>query len=72
MPLDLAAASEEAEALAGFQARSDDPRIDGGYYFGRLGGAWLPYANPVSTAFALQAMELWENRSCPPHLHLLI
>jgi hypothetical protein len=71
-PLDLAAASEEAEELAGFQARSDDPRIDGGYHFGRLGGAWLPFANPVSTAFALQAMELWENRSCPPQLHLLI
>jgi len=71
-PLDLAAAGEEAGALAAFQARSDNPRIDGGYHFGRLGGEWLPFANPVSTAFSLQAMELWENQSCPPQLHLLI
>jgi hypothetical protein len=72
VPLDTAAAAEEAEALAAFQATSEDPRIDGGYHFGRLAGEWLPYANPVSTAFSLQAMELWENRSCPPQLHLLI
>jgi hypothetical protein len=74
-PLDREAAQIEADTLAGFQAASSDPRIDGGYYFGRKGGAWLPYVNPVSTAFALQALGLWEHcRSggAQPHRHLLI
>jgi hypothetical protein len=54
LPLDVAAAQFEAEKLAGFQATS------GGFYFGRKAGAWLPYVNPVSSAFALQALELWD------------
>jgi hypothetical protein len=60
VPLDEAAAQSEAEILAGFQVFSDDRRIDGGFYFGRKGGAWLPYVNPVSTAFAAQALALWQ------------
>jgi len=73
-PLDRQAACKEAEALAGFQAASADPRIDGGYYFGRKGAEWLPYINPVSTAFAMQALALWEchARGAQPHRHLLI
>jgi hypothetical protein len=74
-PLDREAAQFEADKLAGFQAAGADPRIDGGYYFGRQGGGWLPYVNPVSTAFALQALGLWEHcRSggAQPHRHLLI
>jgi hypothetical protein len=62
VPLDRAAAEREAATLGTFQAVSDDRRIDGGFYFGRKGGAWLPYVNPVSTAFAAQALALWENR----------
>jgi hypothetical protein len=62
IPLDEAAAEREASILAGFQAVSDDRRIDGGFYFGRKGGAWLPYVNPVSTAFAAQALALWQRR----------
>ncbi|HMD70974.1 MAG TPA: hypothetical protein VKF41_06495, partial [Bryobacteraceae bacterium] len=54
LPLDHAAAQFEAEKLAQFQAAG------GGFYFGRQAGAWLPYMNPVSTAFALQALELWD------------
>jgi hypothetical protein len=46
--------------VAGYQARSDDPRLDGGFWFGRKGGEMLPYMNPVSTAFSLQALALWE------------
>jgi hypothetical protein len=61
-PLDCEAARFEAEMLEGFQAADDDPRIDGGYYFGRKGAAWLPYVNPVSSAFATQALELWRGR----------
>lgn len=54
LPLDGAAAQFEAERLAQFQADG------GGYYFGRKAGDWLPYVNPVSSAFALQALELWD------------
>jgi hypothetical protein len=78
VPLDRAAARWEAERLAEFQAVSSDPRVDGGFYFGRRQGAWLPYVNPVSTAFALQALALWdalagsEAGGIGPHLHVLI
>jgi hypothetical protein len=57
--LDAPAAAAEAAALAAFQASSDDPRIDGGFLFGRRDGAMSPHVNPVSTAFALQALEMW-------------
>ena len=59
-PLDREAAASEARALAEFQAVSADPRIDGGFWFGRRNGAWLPHVNPVSTAFAIEALDLWE------------
>ncbi len=52
-PLDREAASFEASQLQSFQAP------DGGFYFGRKGGEWLPYTNPVSTAFAAQALAVW-------------
>jgi hypothetical protein len=52
--LDRAAAQHEAARLADFQAP------DGGWNFGLKAGEWLPYRNPVSTAFALQALALWE------------
>ncbi len=56
-------AAAEARALLEFQATSADPRIDGGYWFGRKNGAWLPHVNPVSTAFAIEALDLWERRA---------
>jgi hypothetical protein len=74
-PLNCEAARAEAEALAGFQAAHDDPRIGGGYYFGRKGAEVLPYVNPVSAAFACQALELWCARAsggAQAHRHLLI
>jgi len=73
-PLDLQAACREADALAQFQAASADARIDGGFYFGRKGSEWMPFINPVSAAFALQALALWECRAsgAQPHRHLLI
>ena len=58
--LDVTAAAREAAILTGFQTSSEDPRIDGGFYFGRKAGVWLPYVNPVSTAFAVQALDLWQ------------
>jgi hypothetical protein len=51
LPMDEDAAAWEAGELAGFQ------RPDGGYWFGRKGGEWLPFSNPVSTAFASQTLE---------------
>ncbi len=61
-PLDGAAAEREAGLLQSFHAISSDARIDGGYYFGRQGGGWSPHVSPVSTAFALQALAIWEAR----------
>ena len=58
--LDRAAASEEASAIAAFQYSMPDPRFDGGYCFGRREGELLPFVNPVSTAFCLQALDMWE------------
>jgi hypothetical protein len=75
-PLDRQAAAEEAARLSEFQAASDDPRIAGGFYFGWRDGAWLPYVNPVSTVFGLQALALWEtagtSEGSAPVRHLLI
>jgi hypothetical protein len=60
LPLDLTAAEQEANAIATFM------RDDGGFWFGRKGGEFLPFSNPVSTAFCLQALAMWEsNRDLP-------
>jgi hypothetical protein len=74
VPLDRPAACREAEALAGFQVSSAEPRTDGGFYFGHKAGEWLPYVNPVSAAFAMQALALWECHAlgAKPHRHVLI
>lgn len=74
-PLCGNAARREAATLAEFQIASSDPRTDGGFYFGRRGGSWLPYVNPVSSAFALQALVLWERHQAgaeAAHPRLLI
>jgi hypothetical protein len=75
MPVEEAAAREEAEALTTFQAVSEDRRIDGGFYFGRRNGNMSPHVNPVSTVFAIQALETWRQYqagSTPPCRRLLI
>lgn len=66
LPLDRQAAREEAEALARFQVASKDPRIDGGFAFGTRQGELIPHINPVSAAFALQALHIWQTRRLPP------
>jgi hypothetical protein len=53
LPLDREAAAYEAEQLRQFETP------DGGFRFGRRNGEWLPYINPVSTAFATQALTMW-------------
>jgi hypothetical protein len=75
VPLDRPAAEFEATQLASFQAADADRRIDGGYWFGRKRGEPLPFINPVSAAFAAQALELWETSragGAQAHRHLLI
>jgi hypothetical protein len=60
--LDDTAAGEEASRAASFQeANSADPRVRGGFWFGRKGAQMLPFSNPVSTAFCLQALALWQD-----------
>jgi len=60
--LDSKSATREANALASFQLESDDSRLAGGFGFGRKRGQQMPFANPVSTAFAVQALALWSDR----------
>jgi hypothetical protein len=67
--LDARAAEAEASQLAEFQTPP------GGFYFGRKGGQWMPHLNPVSTVFALQALEMWRAAKAgggPLDRHLLI
>jgi hypothetical protein len=66
--LNEAEAEEEAAAIRAFQCESNDARTDGGFYFGRKGDMMLPFVNPVSTAFCLQAQDLWENRGTDSRL----
>jgi hypothetical protein len=63
VPLDCDAAAEEALGAAAFRLESEDPRIEGGFGFGRKNGELLPFVNPVSTAFAVQALALWSDRN---------
>src|SRR5207248_2903951 len=59
-PLDGEAADREAARLAGYQASDPDPRVDGGFYFGRREDALMPFINPVSACFAVQALAMWD------------
>jgi hypothetical protein len=58
-PLDLSAAEQEASKILEFQLDHRDPRIDSGFCFGRKGSDLLPFVNPTSTAFCLQAIQMW-------------
>ena len=62
IPLDQPAAAHEAEQAAGFQLDSGDQRATGGFLFGRKDGEPLPFVNPVSTAFCVQALAQWDDR----------
>jgi hypothetical protein len=60
VPLDRQAAGKEAAAIETFFYRDAGIRFDGSYSFGSRNGERLPFANPVSTAFCMQAMDLWQ------------
>lgn len=75
LALDRNQAACEAASLAEFQIASADARTNGGMYFGRRSGVWIPHVNPVSTAFGLQALAMWDvsnSEGSLPHRHLLI
>ncbi len=57
--VDLALAGEEAARCASHQVFEAAAMNDGGFCFGRREGVALPYMNPVSTAFCLQALAQW-------------
>ena len=61
VPLDETQAAYEAARAGEFQLESGDPRIEGGFAFGRKGAEILPFVNPVSTGFCLQALALWSD-----------
>jgi hypothetical protein len=59
-PPDETAAAQEAAEAAKFQLAS------GGFLFGRRDGQPLPFVNPVSTAFCVQALAWWHDRQAAP------
>jgi hypothetical protein len=59
--IDERAACAEAQGTAGFQDISNASRLAGGFWFGRKGIDVVPYSNPVSTAFCMQALALWDD-----------
>ena len=61
VPLNEKAAADEAQRVAKYQAKSNDAKLDGGFWFGRKRGEIMPYMNPVSTAFSLQALAMWDD-----------
>lgn len=60
LPLNQEEATEEAAAIAEFQHESESAD-NGGFWFGRKAGSMMPFLNPVSTAFCLQAYEWWQD-----------
>ncbi|MEZ5351687.1 MAG: hypothetical protein R2762_03560 [Bryobacteraceae bacterium] len=58
-PLDERAAEHEADLARSFSLASEDVRLDGAFSFGARSGGILPIANPVSTGFCAQALDMW-------------
>ncbi|MCS6954083.1 MAG: hypothetical protein RMK57_16440 [Bryobacterales bacterium] len=58
-PLDRHLAEEEWARIQQFHLEHPDPRVNGAFAFGRKRGHLLPFANPASTIFCLQAVEMW-------------
>ena len=62
IPLDQAAAAQEAGHAASFQAGREGAAVAGGFLFGSKRGEPMPFVNPVSTAFCVQALAWWDDR----------
>ena len=54
-----------AEKLTAFHITSEDPRLNGGFWFGRRDGKISPQVNPVSTVFAMQALAMQSDGNAP-------
>lgn len=52
------ASAAERERIESFQVETSDVRLSGGFGFGRRNSEATPHANPVSTVFAIQALEM--------------
>jgi hypothetical protein len=63
LSFDETAAREEMQRTASYQDFSPDPRLRGGFWFGKKSGEMLPFMNPVSTAFGAQALALWHQHT---------
>ena len=75
LAVDGSLAEAEFNTLMSFRDFRPDPRAEGGFYFGRRDGAPMPFANPVSTAFCLQAVSMygdWKSGKALPALESLI
>lgn len=60
VPLDAQSAAEEA-AWAARYFTTGPKNVDGSFCFGSRAGELMPFANPVSTAFCLQALALYDD-----------
>jgi hypothetical protein len=58
--LDLQAAKREVAVIESFQCWDSDPRMLGGFWFGKKCGEYLPFVNPISAAFSMQTLQMWE------------
>ncbi|MEP7365602.1 MAG: hypothetical protein ABI972_20295 [Acidobacteriota bacterium] len=56
-PLNVKRATDEAARIAAFQQEN------GSFCFGRKAGVMMPFDNPVSTGFCLQALTMWRQRN---------
>jgi hypothetical protein len=57
--LDGKQAMREAARIRAHQYRARDVRVRGGFGFGKRDSHRLPFVNPATTVFALQALEQW-------------
>jgi hypothetical protein len=71
VPINIEHAREEAERILTFRVVSPDPHIEGGFAFGRKHGELMPYVNPVSTAFCIQALDMWADHQAGLNLERL-
>ena len=75
LPVDVTLAEKEFEAVLSFRDFRQDQRAEGGFYFGRRDGVPMPFANPVSTVFCMQAVALygaWKAGELLPDIDRLI
>jgi hypothetical protein len=61
LPLNDDEALEEASIIGRFQVEQPGTSHHGGFWFGSRAGTMLPFINPVSTAFCLQAYDWWQD-----------